>query len=46
MTTTEYKGYGIDYNFYGEGEYSVQYDGDDMEFRTLDDAKRFIDEIA
>lgn len=46
MTTTEYKGYGIDYNFYGEHEYSVQYCGDDMMFRTIEDAKAFIDEIT
>lgn len=46
MESYEYKGYGIDYNFYGENEYSVQYCGDDMMFKTLDDAKRFIDEIA
>ena len=46
MFTSEiYKGYGIDYNFYGEHEYSVQYDGDDMMFATIDEAKAFIDEI-
>ena len=46
MNTTYYRGYGIDYNFYGEGEYSVQYCGDDMMFRTIEDAKAFIDEIT
>lgn len=42
----EYKGYGIDYNFYGEHEYSVQYDGDDVMFETIEDARAFIDEVT
>ena len=46
MTTEMYKGYGIDYDFYGEDEYSVQYCGDDLMFRTIEEAKAFIDEIA
>ena len=46
MTTEMYKGYGIDYDFYGEDEYSVQYCGDDLMFRTIDEAKAFIDEIT
>lgn len=46
MTTEMYKGYGIDFNFYGENEYSVQYDGDDMMFRSIEEAKAFIDEVA
>jgi len=46
MTTEMYKGYGIDHDFYGEDEYSVQYCGDDLMFRTIDEAKAFIDEIA
>lgn len=46
MTVEEYKGYGIDYNFYGMNEYTVQYCGDDIEFTTLEDAKQFIDEIT
>lgn len=41
-----YKGYEIEYDFYGEDEYSVQYCGDDLMFRTIDEAKAFIDEIA
>lgn len=45
MTTEVYKGYGIEFNFYGCGEYSVQYCGDDIEFQTEEDAKRFIDSI-
>lgn len=43
---TEYKGYYIEYNFYGENEYSVQYCGDDVLFKTEEEAKRFIDEVA
>lgn len=43
--TTYYKGYGIDYNFYGEHEFSVQYCGDDIVFDSEDAAKTFIDEI-
>lgn len=43
---TEYKGYYIESNFYGEGEYSVQYDGDDIIFQSEAEAKAFIDEIA
>lgn len=42
----EYKGYVIEYNVYGRGEYSVQYCGDDMVFYTLDDAKAFVDSVA
>lgn len=42
----EYKGYSIEYNFYGCGEYSVQYMGDDIEFMTLDEACQFIDEVT
>lgn len=40
-----YGGYYIEYNFYGENEYSVQYCGDDILFKTLEEAKEFIDEI-
>ena len=42
----EYKGYYIEYNFYGNNEYTVQYCGDDVEFTTLKEAKHFIDMIA
>ena len=41
----EYKGYYIEYNFYGLGEYSVQYCGDDLMFNTEEEAKAFIDSI-
>ncbi len=43
---TEYKGYAIDYNFYNENEYTVQYCGDDVLFKTEEEAKAFIDEVA
>ena len=42
----EYKGYYIEYNFYGHKEYTVQYCGDDVIFKTIKDAKKFIDSIA
>ena len=41
----EYKGYFIEYNIYGKKEYTVQYCGDDVFFRTLKEAKHFIDMI-
>lgn len=42
----EYRGFAIEFNFYGSGEYTVQYDGDDVWFTTLDEAKAFIDLVA
>lgn len=42
----EYKGFDIEFDFYGSGEYTVQYDGDDVWFTTLDEAKAFIDLVA
>lgn len=42
---TEYKGYYIEYNFYGEGEYTVQVCGDDVWFKTIEEAKSFIDTL-
>ena len=41
----KYKGYLIEKDFYGQGEYTVQYMGDDVWFKTLDAAKEFIDDI-
>lgn len=41
-----YKGYDIEHNFYGKGEYTVQYQGDDVWFKTEQEAKKFIDEIS
>ncbi len=45
MKMTEYRGYGIDFNVYGQQEYSVQVAGDDFIFATLDEAKKFIDSM-
>lgn len=42
---TEYKGYYIEYNIYGQKEYTVQYDGDDVFFQTEQEAKDFIDRL-
>ena len=42
----EYKGYYIEKSFYGEGEYTVQYCGDDIWFETEEEAIKFIDEIT
>ena len=44
--TIEYKGYGIDVGLTYEGMISVQYCGDDLFFKTVEDAKEFIDSIA
>lgn len=41
-----HKGYDISYNFYGIGEYTVFYGGDDIWFTTEQEAKDFIDTIA
>lgn len=43
MTVEIYEGYGIDFNIYGEGEYSVQICGDDFLFSTIEEAREFID---
>ena len=45
IKTTNYKGYGIDYNIYGQGEYTVQYCGDDYWFTSEEKAREFIDDI-
>lgn len=42
---TIYKGYQIDFNIYGDNEYSVQYCGDDFIFSDLESAKNFIDSL-
>lgn len=41
----EYRGYYITFNFYGRGEYTVQYCGDDVMFNTVEDAKEYIDRV-
>ena len=46
MESIEYKGYYIEKNFYGTGEITVQYCGDDVIFETVDEAIAFIDEVA
>ena len=42
----EYKGYMIEHNIYGTNEYTVFYQGDDVWFTTLKEAKEFIDDIS
>ena len=42
----EYKGYYIEKDFYGEGEFSVQFCGDDIIFQTEEEAIKFIDEVT
>lgn len=41
-----YKGYYIEFNIYGEGEFTVQFCGDDVWFPTEKEAREFIDEVA
>jgi hypothetical protein len=41
----EYKGFFIEYNFYGKGEFTVQYLGDDFWFDSEKTAKDFIDRV-
>lgn len=41
-----YKNYDIEYNVYGQKEYTVQYRGDDVWFKTEKEARDFIDEIT
>lgn len=38
-----YRGYVIEFNVYGKDEYTIQFEGDDFFFQTLDEAKQFID---
>lgn len=42
----EYNGYWISHNIYGMGEYTVQYQGDDIIFNTAEEAKDFIDTVV
>ncbi len=46
MQELYYKGYYIEINLYGTGEYTVYYNGDDVWFDSIAEAKDFIDEIA
>lgn len=41
----DYKRYTIAYNFHAKNEYTVYYQGDDLVFDTIEEAKKFIDEI-
>ena len=34
----------IEFNFYGCGEYTIQFEGDDLWFETLEEAERFLAE--
>ena len=40
-----YRGWDLSYNFYGKGEYTLQYDDADIWFDTEAEAKKFVDEI-
>ena len=43
----EYKGYAIEFNIYGQNEYTVQLDdGSDLWCVTKEEAKKMIDEIV
>lgn len=42
----EYKGYVIDNGWVYENLITVQYCGDDLIFKSVEDAKEFIDEIT
>lgn len=41
----EHNGLWIEYNFYGNGEYSVQFCGDDLLFNTLEEAIAFCESV-
>ena len=42
---TEYKGFYIEFNFYGNNQYSIQFCGDDLIFNSKEDAYNFIDNL-
>ena len=42
----EYKGFCIEKNFYGMGDYIVQYCGYDIIFDDVNEAKDFIDNVV
>lgn len=44
-TTEEYRGYFITYNAYGQEEYTVDVDGDDIWCDTFSEAKEVIDDL-
>lgn len=41
-----YRGIDIEVNFYGRGEFSFQWCGDDIICETLEEAKKVIDELT
>ena len=43
--TKRYKSYAIDFNTYGQKEFSVQYGGDDHMFKSFAEAMAFIDKL-
>ena len=40
-----YKEFVVEYNLYGQREYTVQYNGDDLWFNTPEEANAFIDSV-
>lgn len=40
ITTHHYRGFDFDHNFYGEGEYTIHYCGDDIWCTSLEEAKK------
>ena len=42
----EYKGFYVEYDFYGRDEYTVQYCGDEIWFESKEEAIQFIDEVT
>ena len=46
IATHHYRGFDFDHNFYGEGEYTIHYCGDDIWCTSLEEAKEVIDDIV
>ena len=46
METVTYKGVSITFNLYDAGEFSVQYDGDDLICTTIEEAREVIDDLT
>lgn len=44
--TYDYKGYAINYDYYGRKEFTIDYGGTEYEFRTIKAAAEFIDSIS
>ena len=42
VSNISYKGYDIDFNVYGQNEYTVWFEGDDIYFRSLNEAMDFL----